>query len=275
MSKKDISKSIKNGSAKNKVKLIAEHYALLQTNSKGLFSDSEAQELIDSLKTPQEIRLFNKTVSADRAIRHALYLLKQYQLSYREAVAYVTAYSLLWESYLRSEDTLNEMLYEIKDKKLKHKLIENNLLKAPYIFTEIERDKEDGFIRFATDKPRNRKSKENPSGAITLEGVLELWTKQTVTAISQTKAIAKAMTDFMEENDFKPSPYKEMINGILEDINKDRSVTPKYSKRKMLEMFPEDNKDTLFTKFFVFPDPEEIEIDQDFYDKVRRDYLNI
>jgi hypothetical protein len=275
MSKKDISKSIKNGSAKNKVKLIAENYALLQTNSKGLFSDSEAQELIDSLKTPQEIRLFNKTVSADRAIRHALYLLKQYQLSYREAVAYVTAYSLLWESYLRSEDTLNEMLYEIKDKKLKHKLVENNLLKAPYILAEIERDKEDGFIRFATDKPRNRKSKKNPTGAITLEGVLELWTKQTVTAISQTKAIAKAMTDFMEENDFKPSPYKEMINGILEDINKDRSITPKYSKRKMLEMFPEDTKDTLFTKFFVFPDPEEIDVDQNFYEKVRRDYLNI
>jgi hypothetical protein len=275
MSKKDISKSIKNGSAKNKVKLIAEHYALLQTNSKGLFSDSEAQELIDSLKTPQEIRLFNKTIKADRATRHALYLLKQYQLNYREAVAYVTAYSLLWESYLKSEDMLNEMLYEIKDKKLKHNLIEKNLLKAPHIFAEIERDKEDGFIRFATDKPRNRKSKENPSGAITLEGVLELWTKQTVTAISQTKAIAQAMTDYMEENDFKPSPYKEMINGILEDINKDRSITPKYSKRKMLEMFPDEKTDEVFNKFFVFPDPEEIEVDQEFYAKVRRDYLDI
>ncbi len=67
MSKKDISKSIKNGSAKNKVKLIAEHYALLQTNSKGLFSDSEAQELIDSLKTPQEIRLFTKPLCIENA----------------------------------------------------------------------------------------------------------------------------------------------------------------------------------------------------------------
>jgi hypothetical protein len=275
MSKKDISKSIKNGSAKNKIKLIAEHYALLQTNSKGLFSDSEAQELIDSLKTPQEIRLYNKTISADRVIRHALYLLKQYQLSYRESIAYVTGYALLWESYLNSENMLNGLLYEIKDKKLKHKLIENNLLKAPYIFAETERDKEDGFIRFATDKPRNRKSKENPSGAITLEGILDIWKTQAETAISQTKAIAQAMTDFMEENDFKPSPYKEMINGILEDINKDRSITPKYSKRKMLEMFPEDNKNPIFTKFFVFPDPEEIDVDQDFYEKVRRDYLAI
>jgi len=240
-----------------------------------LFSDSEAQELIDSLKTPQEIRLFNKTISADRAIRHALYLLKQYQLSYRESIAYVTGYALLWESYLNSEDMLNGLLYEIKDKKLKHKLIENNLLKAPYIFAETERDKEDGFIRFATDKPRNRKSKENPSGAITLEGILDIWKTQAETAISQAKAIAKAMTDFMEENDFKPSPYKEMINGILEDINKDRSISPKYSKRKMLEMFPDEKTDEVFNKFFVFPDPEEIDVDQNFYEKVRRDYLAI
>jgi hypothetical protein len=274
MSKKDISKSIKNGSAKNKVKLIAEHYALLQTNSKGLFSDSEAQELIDSLKTPQEIRLYNKIISADRVIRHSLYLLKQYQLSYRESIAYVTGYALLWESYLNSEDMLNGLLYEIKDKKTKENLIEN-LQKSTYILAKIEKDKEDGFIRFATDKPRNRKSKENPSGAITLEGILDIWKTQAETAISQAKAIAQAMTDFMEENDFKPSPYKEMINGILEDINKDRSITPKYSKRKMLEMFPEDNKDTLFTKFFVFPDPEEVDVDQDFYEKVRRDYLAI
>jgi hypothetical protein len=273
MSKTDISRSVKNGTAKQKIKLIAEHFALLNTNSKGLFNEREAQELIDSLKTPQEIRLFNKTIQYDRATRHALYLLKQYQLTYREAVAYVTAYSLLWESYLRSEDTLNEILFEIKDKKLKEKLIENNLLKTSYIFAGIEKDKEDGFIRFATDKPRNRKSKENPSGAVTLEGVLELWTKQTITAISQTKAIAQAMTDYMEETDFKPKPYKEMIEGILEDIHKDRAISPKYSKRKMLEMFPDEKTDEVFNKFFVFPDPEEIEIDQDFYEKVRRDYL--
>jgi hypothetical protein len=275
MSKTDISKSLKNGTAKQKIKLIAEHYALLNTNSKGLFNEKETQELLDSLKTPQELRLFNKTVKADRTIRHALYLLKQYQLIYREAVAYVTAYSLLWESYLKSEDMLNEMLYGIKDKKLKHKLIENNLLKAPYIFAEIERDKEDGFIRFATDKPRNRKSKENTSGAITLEGVLELWTKQTVTAISQTKAIAQAMTEYMEEMDFKPKPYKEMVQAILEDIHKDRAISPKYSKRKMLEMFPDEKTDEVFNKFFVFPDPEEIGMDQDFYEKVQRDYLEI
>jgi hypothetical protein len=275
MSKKDISKSIKNGSAKNKVKLIAEHYALLNTNSKGLFSDSEAQELIDSLKTPQEIRLLNKTVSADRVIRHTLYLLKQYQLSYRESIAYVTGYALLWESYLTSENMLNELLYEVKDKKIKEHLIEN-LQKSPYILAKIEKDEEDGFVRFATDKPRKQKTKaQSSSGPITLEGILDIWKTQTETAISQTKAIAKAITDFMEENDFKPSPYKEMINGILKDINKDRSITPKYSKRKTLEMFPEDNKDTHFTKFFVFPDPEEIEVDQDFYEKVRRDYLGI
>ncbi len=274
MSKTDISKSVKNGTAKQKIKLIAEHFALLNTNSKGLFSDREARELIDSLKTPPEIRLFNKAIGADRAIRHTLYLLKQYQLAYREAVAYVTAYSLLWESYLNSEETLNLMLYEIKDKKLKEKLIENNLLKTSYIFAGIERDKEDGFIRFVTDKPRNRKSKKNPSGAITLEGVLDLWTKQTITAISQTKAIAQAMTDYMEETDFKPKPYKEMVEAILEDINKDRSISPKYSKRKMLEMFPDDESDEHFNKFFVFPDPEEIDADQDFYEKVKRDYLN-
>ncbi len=75
MSKTDISRSVKNGTAKQKIKLIAEHYALLNTNSKGLFNEREAQELIDSLKTPQEIRLFNKIIQCDRATRHALYLL--------------------------------------------------------------------------------------------------------------------------------------------------------------------------------------------------------
>lgn len=271
MSKKDISKIIKEGSYKQRLRLLAEHYSDLVTGGKGLFTEAEAREIIESFKTRTEIKAYNKTIETDRRMRSAILQMAVYGVSYREAMGYLSGYSLLWESYQRTEELLNNLLTEVTDKKLKAKLIKETTDNTRYLFTKIQ--EEEGFIRFRTDKARN----PNKDEIYSLEEMLGLWSKQVAKLIGQIKGVIKALEDWMEERDFKPKAYIERIESIKQDIEEDKSILPKYSERKIMAsgLFREkDKKIKLLKKYFVFPDPNKIEPNEETYRNFRRDHLD-
>jgi len=268
---KDISKTVKGGSVKQRLKLIAEHYAMLQTSGggKGLFTDHEVQELIDSFKTPQEIQRYNQLAEQDKRVRNSFLHLSIYVSQFKEAMAYITGYCLLWESYDRASEMANSMLHEVKDKDLRKQLI-NRATENSFFYSKLE--VEDGqYIRINTGKARNSKANKGKTGDdYNLEGILQIWSNKASTLLASCKGMASAILDYMEEKDFTPKAYKEMIKTLLEPIEKDWSILPKYSKKRMEESgLLTPDKVHYYNKYFVYPIAEEIEPDQEVYRTMR------
>ena len=274
---KDISKILKEGSIKQKLRLLIEHYANLSTGETGLLTEKEAKALVDTFRTPQELRAYNRVVEVERLFRPALYTVNQYRISYREAIANITGYSQLWQTYKENEDLLNTLLIEVEDKKLRAKLTKTITTgRGFYLWSNIEKD-EEGYIRFNTGEPRKRATIKNKKFIIeedshSLEDMLGLWKERAELYICQTKTLIKALTEWMDENDYKPTPYVNMIKEILEDVEEDKSYLPKFSKARMRGIMHERTEEVL-SKHFFYPNAEEIGIDEVLFKRYRRDYL--
>lgn len=274
---KDISKTVKGGSVKQRLKLIAEHYAMLQTSGggKGLFTEHEVRELIDSFKTPQEIQKYNQLAEQDKRVRNAFLLLSIQVNQFKEAMAYITGYCLLWESYDRASEMANSMLHEVKDKNLRKQLIKRATANSNFFYSKVEVEDEQ-YIRINTGKARNPKANKGKTGDdYNLEGILQVWSNKASTLLAECKGMASAILDYMEEKDFTPKAYKEMIKSLLEPIEKDWSILPKYSKKRMEESgLLTPDKVHYYNKYFVYPIAEEIEPDQEIYRIMREAQLD-
>lgn len=269
---KDIAKTVKTGSVKQRLKLIGEHYAKLQMSGgkDRLFTDHEAQELIDTFKTPQEIQKFGQLAENDKRVRSAISLLLIQVNEFKEAMAYVTGYCLLWEAYDRASEMANSMLHEVKDKDLRKQLIKRATTNSNFFYSKVE--VEDGqYIRINTGKARNPKASPERSGeSYNLEGILQLWSKKATKLLSECKGMASAILDYMEEKEFTPKAYKEMIKTVLDPVERDWSILPKYSKKKLEESgLLTPDKVHYYEKYFVCPIAEEIEPDQEIYKTMR------
>ena len=277
MIKNDISKILKEGSIKQRIKMLSEHYANLTVGGKGILSDKETRELSDSFKTSPEINAFNKMNRAFRDLRPALLALNQYRVSFRHSIATITGYVLLWESYKETEELLNSTLWEVKDKKLRKELSTKLSKNSNYIFTEVELQTDDTLI-FRTDSPRRPRRGIKKKDFIeeadkTLEGIIHLWKENAELNIIQVKSYVKAITDWMEERDFKPKPFKDLLNQIMDDIYADYAPYPKYSKSQMTTI--KGGLDiSIMEKYFVYPEPDEIEPDENLCKAFREGYLN-
>ena len=273
---KDISKTIKGGSVKQRLKLIGEHFAKVQTSGgkERLFTDHEVSGLVDTFKTPQEIQKYNQLAGYDKMVRNGISILEIQVKEFKEAMAYITGYCLLWESYDRASEMANSMLHEVKDKDLRKKLI-NRATENLFFYSKLE--VEDGqYIRINTGKARNEKGNKGKTGDdYNLEGILQVWSNKASTLLAECKGMASAILDYMEEKDFTPKAYKEVIKTLLEPVEKDWSILPKYSKNRMEESgLLAPDKVRYYNKYFVYPMAEEIEPDQEIYKKMLDSMLN-
>ncbi|GAB3225897.1 hypothetical protein [Spirosoma arcticum] len=276
-----ISNTIRQGSAKRRIRLITNHYAEIQAGRKGLLTNEEVADIAQSFQEGKEMDLYNKAIEADKRTKHAILLLKQFSISYREAVANLTGYVLLWESYQRTEDLFNLLLNSVSMEE-KERLKELLISQSHLLFATLGQTDDRERIRIFINQQKQPTPKEDHS----LEAMLEIWKKHTIAVISKIKAMDKAIKEYMMEQDFKPAAYFEMIEDILATLVEDRATLPKYSKRQMRKareegMIPVNNQTgagglgaTDQEKYFVFPDPFEVTLDINFYQQFKRDQLN-
>ena len=271
---KDITKAVKGGSVKQRLKLIAEHYAKLNTSGgkDRLFTDHEVQELIDTFKTPQEIQKYNQLAEYDSRVRNALLILVIQVSQFKEAISHVTGYCLLWEAYDNASEMANSMLHNVKDKVLRKQLIKRATENSNFFYSKVEVEDEQ-YIRINTSKARNPKANPERTGeSYNLEGILRLWSKRATALLAECKGTASAILDYMEEKEYTPKAYKEKIKQTLEPTERDWSILPKYSKKRLEEAgLLTPDKAHYYQKYFVYPIAEEIEPDQEAY-KVMREY---
>lgn len=270
---KNISKILSKGSAKQRIILVATDIAEKNLGNSGLLSETELKELIDTFNTPAEIRLYNKFRRTEELIRNALHILYQYKNIYREYIARIEGYCITWEVYNEIKEIINDLLFKVEDKKLRGDIVKE-LVNKNLLFAKFTKDKtQEGFVNIDTGKPN---IKEVEGG---LEGLLAINKEKAVNTIMEFKTLLKAIKDAVEENDFQVKPYINLYETAEAEIKDLEPSLVKYSKKKFtkkMEILGIEHDAKLLKiseKYFVFPDYEEIEIDEAKYKKIRESLI--
>ena len=155
MAKKDISKILTTGSIKQRLLLIAEDTAMAQL-SKGtsLLTDHEHKQLIDSIRKPNEIKLYKEFKEADATVLNAIINLQGVKFEVLMNYSNLRGYILLWNAVENAELLVNSVLHEIKDTKERKRIAESGAMGIDLLFSKIEPDQE-GYIEIKTDFERN------------------------------------------------------------------------------------------------------------------------
>ena len=277
MNKKDVSKVLTKGTAKQRFLLLAEDIAQYRLTRKGFLTERETTALTDSFKTDAEIRLYNKLRKGDQRITNAMLYLKQLQLIYDISIAYLTGYCLLWDEYDREGERYTELLYNIKDRETRKtisKLIKEARLQ-PLLgnIGEVKDGLMKGTIEIQVKDLPTRKGKERYE----LYEIIKEHGKKATEQLREAKAIALAILEYMDEERFNVKTYKKSVNEILDALSTDQAVLPRYSiahQRTIEHKTEEERKrhEELFSELWVFPDPD-TEPDRERIDWYKNEYI--
>ncbi|MFZ1323446.1 MAG: hypothetical protein WAT71_17990 [Ignavibacteria bacterium] len=259
MAKKNISKILTQGSQRQRVTLLSTNTAHALMGKGEILTNQERDELFNSFKTPQEINFYNKYAKVNRNIYYVIPLLLEKKLQYEGAIASLNGLIISWEDYQQTEETFNFILYNIPEKKLKNK-IKKIILNRSYIYAYLKEDKE-GFIKF----DMNSEDKEH-----TFEVLVKAYNNKATNILRQGKAYIKAIRDYLIEEDLYIQGYKDLINSYEKPLQESKALISKYSKKEVSKILREDKKTIeLLEKYFVFPDYDELVINEKDYREIR------
>ena len=281
MIKKNISRILEKGSAKQRMILLANHIAETATDKPGFLSDSEFTALVESFKTPAEIKLYRRYKEANTALQALLPYLSQLRLLYNIEIARIEGLCLLDFTYREIEDLISFTLYTIKDEKQKAELLETFVNNSSFLFANPKKkiEQREGEIReyyeLSTTEPRRRSSGEGDN--ITFTAMALGRKERAMSLLSRIKTLLKALRDYIEENDFRIETYTDFIDTIEKEVTKEDPIFQRYSKKAFLKSAEtEEEKEKLLGIFgdtFFMPDYDEAVINQKEYDKYRSSYL--
>ena len=269
MAKKDLSKILKNGSVRQRLKLLDEYRAGISYGKPSSLTTKELDELNDSFQSPEENRLYNRHLRAYRNYREMILGADGIYGAFKEAIAYIHGFTMLWDTYDRNEEALNSVIAEAQDTKLKAFIAKEFTKQSQFLYADVDVDKE-GFIRFYTDnrlaKEKGKKTKEDHS----IEAILRIWKERAEDNARQVHTVAKALLDLMEEINYKPTAFSDRLQFLLTAVTEDQALTPKYSKKQMLDLLGTGANSDLYTKYFVYPEPENITVNEEEYNNVQK-----
>jgi len=281
MSKKDISKILKQGTAKQRALLLAEDIARDKHNKDRILTDHEFNEVTDSFNKPNEIKVYEKFKRADRVVTNALLNLQGLKFEALMNCANLRGYIILWNSIENTEQIVNTILHEIKDKKERKRIAEKGAKGGKLLLSKNTVD-EEAYLEIEIDFERETFRDEN--GKIDLKSKqtskeVSLWflmnnVKRDVIA-SATKFISwsKALEDFMEDEGFEIKTYKEILNSMRGDLYKP-IIWSKYSQEATTFISGIDTRaDNIKSKYSIAPVIEDIEVDKDIYNYFKTEFL--
>jgi hypothetical protein len=273
MAKKDISKILTTGSLKQRILLVAEQRARFTYGKEPILTDHEFNQLSDSFKKPNEIKLWNEwnkhAVKVIGAISNLQGLMFEVQVNYSNLRGYI----LVWNSIENAELLVNSVLHEIKDPKERKRIAESGAKGVDLLFSKTAPDQE-GYIDIKIDFEKQTYKGKEPevtkeySLLYVMNNVKEEATASAIRFISWRQAIL----DYMEENNFNIKTYKEILQGFT-----DRVYTPiigweKYSG-EINTGLPHPQVEKILKKYAITPKIEELEVDEVVYNTFKIDFL--
>jgi hypothetical protein len=277
MTKKDISKILSSGSAKQKLLILSEdiargrfeHHHPDLKDRKPLLTDKERTTLIDSFKTSSEIKLYNKFLRYDRIVAHSVTSLQGLSLQTKVHLSDLRGYIFTWNTIENSELLVNLVLHEIKDPKERRRIAKEASKQIRILFNDTRPDNE-GYIQLRVDEKYSVAGKKLLSFMDLMNNVKQNAIQVATIFISW----RTALIDFMEETGFNVKTYKDMIRVLTDEV-----YTPIIDWNKYLSdqdvFIPETTKkrvDKLKEIYSITPNMDELEVDMTIYNKVREGF---
>ena len=282
MSKKDISKILKQGTAKQRALLLAEDIARGKHNKDKILTSHEFNEVTDSFRKPNEIKIYEKFRSADRIVTNALLNLQGLKYEALMNCANLRGYIILWNSIENTEQIVNTILHEIKDKKERKRIAEKGtkggrlLLSKNTVDEEAYLEIEIDFLKesFTDENGKMIGFKEKPilNKSNSLLFLMNNVKRDVIASATKFISWSQALEDFMEEEGFEIKTYKDLLNSMRGDLYKPL-IWNKYSQEATTFIGFPKRADNLKSKYSIAPDIEAIEVDKDIYNYFKTEFL--
>jgi hypothetical protein len=279
MAKKDISKILTTGSPKQRVLLIAEDIARGKYFQDRLLTDSEFNQLSDSFKKSNEIKLYNEFRRLDGTVTNAIINIQGLLYEVKMHYSNLRGYILVWNSIENTELLVNSVLHEIKDQDERRRIAESGAKGINLLFSKTEIDPE-GYIEIdVAHKTKRSKKAIESNGDPDREDRYTLWEvmnnvkKETETAIIKYLSWERAILDYMEEKGFNVKTYKERIKDMTTQVYSSIIGWAKYSG-ELNTGLSHPRLERLIKKYAICPNMEEIKVDQAQYNWFRRYFLD-
>ena len=275
--KKDINEIIDKGPPRERINLFYTHISERDTGVlPGPLADDELRRLRDSFRTSREIDLFNKYITVNANVKKTIIHLNQLQLAYGEQIAYIRGIEDLWYALIETTALLNKLLQRVKDEDIAEEMLNDIVYSGGRYPFEYATDK-DGRIILKTTSP-------GQEGETALEALTRLRRAGAERLLRHAKPILKAVYDYMKEKGFKIKVYQRQLKAIEKDLEEDKSISGLFSERKLakeLTSTKSPKKAELIKKVmtnhperFIYPNYNELELDEEIYRDYRETYFN-
>jgi hypothetical protein len=263
MAKKDIGKILTTGSPKQRILLIAEDIARSKYFQEKLLTDSDFNQLSNSFKKPNEIKLWNEFRKLDDTVTNAIVNLQGKMFEVLMNYSNLRGYILVWNTIENTELLVNSVLHEIKDPKERKRIAEDGAKGIDLLFSKTEPDKE-GYIEINID-PKEEK--------INLQYAMNNVKKEVETSVIKYLSWESATLDFMEERGFNVKTYKQQIKLMTTQVYNPIIGWAKYSG-KLNTGRPHPRLEEIIKKYAICPNIEDIKVDEEEYNWFRRYFLD-
>jgi len=248
-----------------------------------LLTDKERNTLIDSFKTSQEIRLYNKWNEYDRTVVNSLTNLQGLRFEVKMNYSNLRGYILVWNTIENTELLVNSVLHEIKEPGERRRIADNGTKGVDLLFTKTTVDPEgylDIKIDFEKETYRDEKGNIDLKGKPRKTKEFSLWeVMNNVKKQAETSAItfiswSKALLDYMEEKGFNVKTYKDMVKVISEDVYSPIIGWEKYiSETKTFIAGIPQRVNKLKSIYSITPIVSELEVDEEIYSYYKKNFL--
>ena len=278
MAKKDIGKLLSTGSPKQRLLLIAEDIARGKYFQDKLLTDSEFNQLSDSFKKPNEIKLWNEFRKADDTVTNAIVNLQGLKFEVLMNYSNLRGYILVWNSIENTELLVNSVLHEIKDPKERREIAERGAKGIDLLFSKAEPDQE-GYLEIKVDfektsyKGKKHGEEPEPTKRFSLWYVMNKVREEVDTSVIKYLSWERAILDYMEDKGFNVKTYKEQIKQMTTQVYAPIIGWEKYSG-ELETGLPHPRLEEIIKKYAICPNVYELKVDEAQYSWFRKYFLD-
>lgn len=263
MAKKNIGKILTTGSPKQRVLLIAEEIARGKYFQEKLLTDSDFNQLSNSFKKPNEIKLWNEFRRLDDTVTNAIVNLQGLKFEVLMNYSNLRGYILVWNSIENTELLVNSVLHEIKDPQERKRIAEDGAKGIDLLFSKTEPDQE-GYIEINIDHKEEK---------YRLLKVMNNVKKEVEISVIRYLSWERATLDFMEERGFKVKTYIEQLKIMTAKVYDPIVGWGKYSG-KLDSPVSHPRLEKLMKKYAIIPNMEDLKVDEEEYSWFRKYFLD-
>lgn len=282
MAKKDIGKILTTGSLRQRALLIAEEVARGKFFLDKLLTDNEFNQLSNSFRKPNEIKLYNEFLKIDETVTNGIVNLQGLLFEVKMHYSNLRGYVLTWNTIENAEVLVNAILHEIKDVKERKRIAKEGAKDIDILFTKTIPDQE-GYIDIDIDAEDEDYSEEDFKPEIkerlkkttkyTLWNVMNNVKGETERAVRKYLSWERAILDYMDENGFNVKTYKDKIKEMNDQVNTPIIGWSKYYGKNHTGL-SHPALDRILKQFAICPNVEELNVDETEYRYYRKYFLD-